>query len=199
MDLFLATSNKGKIIEICAALTGLPCAITTPSHLSQIPHPPEETGSTCQKNALIKARFYYKRTGLPTLSDDSGLIVEALKDELGLHTRRWGAGPHASDEEWVIYFLNRMKEESNKTAIFTCTLAYIDQRGAEHLFEGRCMGTITQELEADYLPGLPISACFKPEGYTKVYSALLTDEKNSISHRGKALQKFKEYIELHYE
>ncbi|OGJ55819.1 hypothetical protein A2635_03905 [Candidatus Peribacteria bacterium RIFCSPHIGHO2_01_FULL_51_9] len=195
MDLFLATSNRGKVIEICDVLADLPCVITTPAHLSHTFAPPEETGLTCQENALIKARFYYKRTGLPTLADDSGLIVEALKDELGLHTRRWGAGPQASDEEWVAYFLNRMKEESNRTAIFTCTLAYINQTGAEYLFEGRCTGTITQSLEADYLPGLPISACFKPEGYAKVFSALSKDEKNQISHRGKAVQHFKLFLE----
>lgn len=199
MDLFLATSNKGKIIEICAVLVDLPCTITTPSHLLQIPHPPEETGSTCQENALIKARFYFEKTGLPTLADDSGVIVEALKNELGLHTRRFGAGPQASDEEWVAYFLNRMQKESNRTATFTCSLAYIDQKGCEYLFEGRCTGTITEELEGDYLPGLPLSACFKPEGYDRVHAKLTPEEKNRISHRGRALQKFKEYIQFHHE
>ena len=198
MDLFLATSNKGKVIEICDALADTPCRIILPSQLTQTFPPPEETGSTCEENALIKARFYYQHTGLPTLADDSGIIVEALRNELGLHTRRWGAGPQVSDEEWIAYFLNRLKTQSNRTAIFSCTLAYIDQKGCEHLFEGTCAGTITQKLESEYLPGLPISACFKPEGYIKVYSALSVEEKNKVGHRGKALQRLKEYLELHY-
>lgn len=194
MDLLIATTNPGKVIEIKEALSGLSLEIKTPSDFD-ILSPPHEHGSTFEENALEKARFYYGRTRIPTLADDSGIIVEALKEELGIHTRRWGAGSDATDEEWIGYFLERMRGESNKKAEFVCTLAFIDAEGTEHLFEGTCNGVITDTLEADYLPGLPISACFRPNGFDCVYSAMNVNQKNSTSHRGRALQKFRTYLE----
>ncbi len=194
MKLLLGTSNKGKVQEISEALASLNLEIVTPLDLgiTELPH---EHGSTYAENAEQKARFYFEKSGLPTLADDSGVVVDALKNELGIHTRRWGAGPDASDYQWVEFFLERMRDEKNRAAQFLCSLAYIDASGSLHMFEGSCDGTITPELEADYLPGLPISACFKPNGYSKVFSALSVDEKNAVSHRGKALSEFVQYLQ----
>jgi len=192
--LLLATSNRGKIQEISEVLSNLDIDIFTPLDLSYLEEEPQETGSTFEENAIQKAKFYFERSGLPTLADDSGIIVEAIADELGLHTRRWGAGPAASDEEWIGFFLNRMRKEKNKRARFVCVLAYVDPLGATYTFEGRCEGIITPTLEADYLPGLPISACFMPDGHSSVFSALTIEQKNSTSHRGKASQKFAEHL-----
>lgn len=193
MHLLLATTNKGKIIEMTEALSGLPITIKTPTDLG-IKESPDEKGDTFEKNAIEKARFYYERSKMPTLADDSGILVEALRDELGVHTRRWGAGPQASDKKWIDFFLERMRHEKNKRAEFICVLALIDEAGKEHFFEGHCEGTITGSLESEYLPGLPISACFKPDGYEAVYSAMKVEQKNSASHRGKALQKLQTYF-----
>lgn len=193
MRLLLGTNNTGKVIEIQEALASLNMNIVTPQELG-IADAPEETGDTFMENAQQKARFYFEKGNLPTLADDSGIIVDALKDELGIHTRRWGAGKDATDEEWIRYFLDRMSREENKHARFLCTLVYIDQDGMEHTFEGRCDGIITDQLEADFLPGLPVSACFKPLGYDQVYSAMDMREKNEVSHRGKALIQFSEYL-----
>ncbi len=194
MKLLIGTANKGKIIEISEALAGLDVEIVTPADLG-IANVPTEEGETFAANALQKARFYHERSDLPTLADDSGILVEALQDELGIHTRRWGAGADASDHHWISFFLERMRQEQDRRARFVCNLVFIDETGVEHLFEGSCDGTITDELEADYLPGLPISACFKPDGHTKVYSALTVEEKNGISHRGKAVSSFREFIQ----
>ena len=193
MRLLLGTNNNGKIVEIGEALAGLPLTLLTPGQYS-ITAMPDETGTTFSENALQKSRFYYSHSQLPTIADDSGIMIEALKDELGIHTRRWGAGKDASDEEWIHYFLKRMERESNRNARFVCSLAYIDRDG-EHLFEGICDGVITPTLEAEYLPGLPISACFKPHGHDLVYSAMSTVQKNSSSHRGKALGAFRKFLE----
>ncbi|MFH1444348.1 MAG: non-canonical purine NTP pyrophosphatase [Candidatus Peregrinibacteria bacterium] len=193
MHLLIGTNNEGKIIEISEVLHGLPLKVLTPKHVS-IDEAAPETGETFEANALEKARFYFERTQLPTVADDSGIIVEALKDELGIHTRRWGAGPEASDQEWIAHFLERMKEEENKRAAFVCVLAYVDPLGATYTFEGRCEGIITPSLEADYLPGLPISACFIPEGHDKVFSALTIEQKNSTSHRGRAAQQLRNFL-----
>lgn len=194
VKLLLGTQNRGKIIEMSEALARLPVELWTPRD-AEVADVPEESGATFEENALAKARFFHERTRLPTLADDSGIIVEALSNELGFHTRRWGAGPQASDEEWIAHFLERMRDEKNKRAHFVCTLAFIDASGEPHVFEGRCSGAITNALEADYLPGLPISACFKPEGYGKVFSALSLNEKNAVSHRGRALQSFVRFLE----
>ncbi|MFH0851854.1 MAG: non-canonical purine NTP pyrophosphatase [Candidatus Peregrinibacteria bacterium] len=194
MRLLLGTNNPGKIIEISEVLRGLPLKIVTPEHL-HIADAPPETGETFQANAIEKARFYFERTQLPTVADDSGIIVEALKDELGIHTRRWGAGPEAGDAEWIAHFLERMQDKENKRAAFVCVLAYVDPLGATYTFEGRCAGIITPTLEADYLPGLPISACFRPKGHSRVFSALTIEQKNSTSHRGRAALSLRRFLE----
>jgi XTP/dITP diphosphohydrolase len=193
MQLLIGTNNAGKVIEISEVLSGLELDLKTPKDFG-IQEQPEETGTTFKENAVQKAQHFYSAARMPTIADDSGIIVEALEDELGLHTRRWGAGPAASDEEWIAYFLKRMQKESNKRAAFVCTLAYLDHNENLHTFEGRCDGVITEELEAEYLPGLPISACFRPEGYDRVFSALSIEQKNSTSHRGRAAQKFREHL-----
>jgi XTP/dITP diphosphohydrolase len=194
MKLLIGTGNKGKVIEMREALVGLPLKIITPIDVG-ISDSPTEEGETFAENATQKARFYHQFSGIPTLADDSGILVEALQNELGIHTRRWGAGPDASDHHWVEFFLERMRHEENKRARFVCALCYIDETGAEHLFEGTCDGVITDELEADYLPGLPISACFRANGYEKVYSALTVEEKNAISHRGRAVSAFADHLQ----
>lgn len=195
MKLLIGSNNKGKIIEIGEVLGPLGIEILSPADLG-IQSDPEETGSSYEQNALIKARHFYEASnGIPTIADDSGIVVDALQGELGIHTRRWGAGASATDEEWIEYFLERMSSEDNKSAHFVCTLAYIDNEGNEHVFEGICNGQITESLQADYLPGLPISACFVPEGFDCVYSAMTIDQKNAISHRGLAVHKLREYLE----
>jgi XTP/dITP diphosphohydrolase len=193
MKLLIGTGNKGKIQEITEALADLKIDIVTPMQIG-ITEKPEEHGATYEENATQKAEFYYARSQLPTLADDSGIVVDALKDELGIHTRRWGKGPDATDYEWIEFFLERMRDEKNRKARFLCSLAYIDENGLQQMFEGTCDGSITYELEADYLPGLPISACFKPDGYDNVFSALSVEEKNQISHRGKALSSFRKFL-----
>jgi XTP/dITP diphosphohydrolase len=196
MDLLLATSNTGKVCEMREALD-LPGL--TLLDLRDVPPvgQPEETGKTFAENAVQKARYYHEHARLPCVADDSGIHVAALEGELGIHTRRWGAGPKASDAEWIAYFLDRMKHETDKRAEFVCALAYIDAEDALHMFEARCTGIITGKLEADYLPGLPVSACFKPDGEDAVFSALTIERKNATSHRGKALLQLREYLQEH--
>jgi XTP/dITP diphosphohydrolase len=194
MQLLLATSNKGKVQEMREALDGLGLDLQDLSRFPAVGQP-EETGETFAENAAQKARYYHAHTGLPSVADDSGIHVEALEDELGIHTRRWGAGPEASDDHWVRFFLGRMRRERNRRARFVCAIAYIDAAGDLHAFEGACSGVITDELEADYLPGLPISACFRPDGYDRVFSALTIEQKNSTSHRGRALLQLRDFLQ----
>ena len=189
----LATTNKGKVTEIKECLADLSIELLSLDDLEVVPPEPEETGDTFEANAIEKAQYYFEQTGVPSLADDSGILVDALAAELGVHTRRWGAGKDATDEEWITYFLERMSREENKKARFVCVIAVSDQTGVR-TFEGFCNGVITNELEAAYLPGLPISACFRPDGYDQVYSAMTVEQKNAVSHRGEAVQRLKDFI-----
>lgn len=194
MRLLIGTANKGKAIEVGEALKDFGIECVLPADLG-IKEKPEETGTTYEENARLKANFYFERTGLAVLSDDSGIVAEALKDELGINTRRWGAGPDVSDQEWVDHFLKRLENESNRKARFVCCLCFKDADGNEHVFEGTADGVITETLETEYKPGLPVSACFRPDGYDRVYNALTVEEKNAISHRGRALHKLIDYFQ----
>ncbi|MDA1208462.1 MAG: hypothetical protein O2904_00325 [bacterium] len=194
MQLLIGTDNAGKVTELSECLAHLPFDILTPKRLEIELPPPEETGSSYTENAMLKARYYYNATGIPTLADDSGIVIDSLEGELGVHTRRWGAGADATDSEWIEHFLERMSKEENKRARFVCTIAYIDPEGRVHVFEGVNEGVITDKLEAEYLPGLPIAGCFKPDGHDLVYSAMSVDQKNTVSHRGMAMQQFLEHI-----
>jgi len=155
-----------------------------------------EDGDTYELNAEKKVRHYFGQTGFLTLAEDSGIVVDALKGELGVKTRRWGAGEKASDEEWIQHFLEVLKDvpDQERTARFLCCAALMDEEGKMKFFKGVTEGIITRDLEAPIYKGLPISSCFRPIGYDKVYAALTVDEKNQVSHRGKAMHAVKEAL-----
>ena len=157
----------------------------------------EEAGETFEENAILKAVAFGSLTGLPTIADDSGIHVDALEGELGVKTRRWGAGEKANDKEWMDFFLKRMKKEKNRRAEFISVIA-LYQPGKEPLvFRGECVGQILPKPQVDLEPGIPLSAVFLPDGKDKVFSALSKHEKNEISHRGKAIKKCHDYLLKH--
>lgn len=161
-----------------------------------------EDGETFSENAEKKARFYHDKTGLLTIAEDSGIVVSALDGELGVKTRRWGAGEKASDEEWIEFFMKRMEGVADRGAKFVCVACVCGEKYGEEfsgheiceIFEGETSGKITEKLEVPTLGGLPLSSCFLPEGKEKVYAALSAEEKNSISHRGKAMYQVLEFL-----
>lgn len=190
--ILIATGNKGKAKEMLEVLSSLPCEFVTLADLN-FENDAEEDGVTHEENALKKAYHFYKKTGLPTIGEDSGISVEALKNELGIHTRRWGAGENASDEEWLDYFLKRLESEQNRNAKFTCVAGFV-YKDTEELFKGETKGYLEKEPKCELPHGIPISALFVPDGEEKVYANLSVNEKNKISHRGKAMHQLKDYI-----
>lgn len=156
----------------------------------------EENGETFEENAEAKASHYHELLGVPTIGEDSGIIVDALSGELGVKTRRWGAGANATDEEWIDHFMKVMKDipEEKRGARFVCCAAFIDGPGELVLFRGETEGVITHKLEAPLRPGIPLSSCFRPVGCDKVYAALNETEKNRLSHRGKAFYELRKYL-----
>lgn len=177
-----------------------------------------EDGATFAENAEKKARYYYEKFGGKfdfVLGEDSGILVDALAGELGVQTRRWGAGHDASDEQWIEYFLRRMEgvPVAERGAKFVCHACVVgnyqfsiinDQLGkgrereSEQLlvkhFSGETLGVITAGLEAPITAGIPLSSCFRPAGFAQVYAALSTEEKNRISHRGKAMTGVRKFL-----
>jgi XTP/dITP diphosphohydrolase len=200
--LLIGTSNPGKYGEIMEVIGDLPFSFHRPHELG-LDGSVEENGNTYEENAEIKARHFHRQCGFLTLAEDSGIIVDALAGELGIKTRRWGAGGDASDEEWIKYFLNAMKDvpEHKRTARFVCCAAVIGAGGAGGLkdevrfFRGETEGIITKDLEAPMIAGIPLSSCFRPVGFDRVYAALSVGQKNMISHRGKAMKAAKEHLE----
>ncbi|MBT5017053.1 non-canonical purine NTP pyrophosphatase [Candidatus Peregrinibacteria bacterium] len=194
-NFLIATGNIGKFGEIAAVLQDLPYELKSLQDLFQKSQV-EENGETHDENAFLKARHFFKETNWMTMGEDSGLEVDVLKGELGLHTRRFGAGEEASDEEWLEVFLKRMEEfsENKRAARFVCSAALILEDGSEYLFHGTAEGIITLKPEATILPGLPLSSVFKPNGFDKVYAGLSKEEKAQISHRGLAIGKVKKFL-----
>lgn len=184
----IGTSNPGKFREIMEVMHDLPYEIVSSGDLG-LNDDLVEDGETYQENALKKVEHYQGQTGLITLAEDSGIVVDALAGELGVKTRRWGAGENATDEEWIDFFLKRLEDvpDEKRTARFICCAALMDEKGNVEYFVGETEGVLTRDLQAPIYKGLPISSCFRPEGFQKVYAALTVDEKNRVSHRGKAM------------
>ena len=192
MKILIATKNPGKFKGIQETLQAFDAEFVSLEDMG-ITEDFDEVGESFADIALGKARFYHALSGLPTVADDSGIIVEAIMGELGLKTRRWGAGANSSDEEWLRVFMERMESETNRSAEFVCAAAYVSG-DVEQVFEGRTCGVITREAEAPIHEGIPLSSVFKPHGYDKVYMALLPEEKQAASHRAKAFSKLLNFL-----
>ncbi len=189
----IATHNQGKFKELLETLEDLPFEFVSLNDLN-ITEDVEENGKTYEDNAKLKADFFHKLTKLPTIADDSGIEVSVLKNELGIQTRRWGAGKKANDKEWLEFFLNRMEEEKDRSARFICFIATTGFEKNTHTFEGECLGNILFRPASHVETGIPLSSVFLPFGAKKVFSALTKAKKNAVSHRGKAAAKLKKYL-----
>ena len=189
--LLIGTSNKGKIDEILSVFDGLDFEFLVDGKDGVLlDHNVVEDGESYEENAQKKAEHYFSQMGVLTVSEDSGIVVDALKGELGLKTRRWGAGEDATDKEWIDYFLNVLKDvpDEKRTARMVCVACVKTVNGDVRFFKGVVEGVLTRELRAPIHRGLPVSSCFIPEGFSDVHSNLLVEEKNLVSHRGKAMR-----------
>jgi len=145
-----------------------------------------ETSNSLEGNALQKARFISEKFNIDCFADDSGLEVEALNGRPGVYSARY-AGPDCSPEDNMNKLLEEMKGMKNRKARFrTVIVAIID--GETTFYEGVVEGDIT--LEKSGLKGFGYDPIFKPEGYEVTFAEMSLEEKNEISHRGKALRNF---------
>jgi XTP/dITP diphosphohydrolase len=185
--LVIATRNKGKTLEIKDLLKDFPVDIKNLNDFGPIPHI-EEDGETFEENAYKKASFAARILGLPALADDSGLIVDALNNAPGIHSARY-AGENATDEQRYLKLLDEMKGKTNRKAAFECVISVAVPTGAALTYEARCEGIISEEPAGSN--GFGYDPVFFYPPYQKTFAQITRNEKNRISHRGKALAELK--------
>jgi len=194
--ILLATRNGKKLAELRRILSeSLPggAAALGPEGiellcLNDVPDYPEtpETGLTFGENALLKAREGCRRTGLPTIADDSGIAVDALNGMPGVFSARW-AGRHSNDHANLQLVLDQIADlsDEHRGASFVCTVALVLPGGKEHLVDGRQGGRLLRAPRGE--GGFGYDPIFLRDGQTRTNAELSPAEKDAISHRGQAL------------
>ncbi len=195
MKILVATTNPGKLREIERILSPLGYEVVEPPEKMEV----EETGSTFLENAYLKARAYHDRFGLPALADDSGLVVEVLGGYPGVFSSRFyslefGGREElrgSTDEANVRKLLRLLEGRENREAKFVAfVVLYFQDRG---LFaSGECRGEIVDSPRGS--GGFGYDPVFKPEGYDRTMAELEPEEKDRISHRGRALRKLADLL-----
>lgn len=183
--IFLASGNPHKIEELRQLLVPLEIQIRSTRDLDDAEEV-EEDQPGLAGNALKKARYWHDVTGLPTLADDTGLEVDALNGAPGVYSARY-AGENVTYAENVKKLLRKLEGKTDRNARFRTVIAYVTDQG-EQIFEGVCNGIITSETKGE--KGFGYDPVFRPDGYSKTFAELSAEEKNRISHRGKALDNF---------
>lgn len=189
MKIVFATNNAHKLDEVrqvvgqkFEVVSLRECGIT-----EDIP----ENEPTLEGNALAKARYIYARTGLDCFADDTGLEVDALGGEPGVRSARYATDGH-DDEANKRLLLERMADAESRAAQFRTAVALI-LGGEEHLFEGVVRGTISTSQQGE--GGFGYDPLFVPDGHTSTFAQMSAEEKNAISHRGRAVRKLAEFLQ----
>jgi XTP/dITP diphosphohydrolase len=191
--LVFATANRHKLKEVQAMLPDdiQIISLSDIGFTGDIP----ETGTTLEGNALQKVRHIHKLYSLPCIADDTGLETDALDGAPGVYSARY-AGVEGSQEVRAKANVNKLLSElagkTNRKASFRTVIAYIDHDNNEHLFKGIVNGSITEKTTGD--EGFGYDPVFMPDGYDITFAQMPLNEKNMISHRAKAFQKFTSFI-----
>jgi XTP/dITP diphosphohydrolase len=186
--LVLATRNPGKIGEFRELLSGFDVEIMGLDRFGPIPHAVED-GRDFEENAYKKALHTARVLGFPALADDSGLVVEALGGEPGVHSARY-AGEEASDQVRNQKLLKAMEGVTNRKAAFVCVIAIAVPQGPALIYEGRCEGEIAAAMKGGNGFGYDPLFYYPPTG--KTFAEMTSEEKNRVSHRGKAMQELRD-------
>ncbi len=192
MDIILASNNRNKLKEMRAKLSKYNMNVISQKEAGYDIEV-EETGVTFEENAALKATEIYRITKKPVIADDSGLEIDALNGAPGVYSHRF-AGPDATDEDRINKVLSLLKSvpEEKRTARFKCTICYVDKKGEKHIFNGAAEGRIAFEPKGNNGFGYdPIFIC----ELNKTFAEITGEEKNKISHRGKAIEKFVQFLE----
>ncbi|MDD4171540.1 MAG: XTP/dITP diphosphatase [Syntrophomonas sp.] len=185
-QLLIATRNSKKKRELQTIVNAWNVKLLTLDDIEDMTEV-EEDGATFVDNAIKKARTMAQRSGIITLADDSGLVVDALGGAPGVYSARF-AGPKANDDDNNLKLLEMMRDiaAENRTARFVCVIAIALPAGRVETAEGTCEGRIGTVAQGK--GGFGYDPLFIPAGFNKTFAELTDSEKNQISHRGKALQ-----------
>lgn len=193
--LVLATRNVGKIAEFRRILDALAPGEINLIGVDQFPDliDVEETGKSFEENALLKARYTADATGLPAISDDSGLCVDFLNGDPGIYSARW-AGEHGNDQANLDKLLWQLKDvaDEKRTAHFTCVAALALPDGRSHVEEGLFHGRILHSPIGEH--GFGYDPIFEPTGMSISSAEMSAEAKDSVSHRGKALRSIAPHV-----
>jgi len=191
--LALATGNRGKIVEICALLSGLELEVLTRSDFRDWPTL-DERGDTFEENAASKALELSRWAGIPALADDSGLEVEALDGAPGVLSARF-AGVQGDDAANIALLLRGMEgiPPEERKARFVCVLVLASPGGLNLRIRETCEGSITTAPRGG--GGFGYDPVFVPDGMDRTMAELSPEEKNAVSHRGKALRRLRSLLQ----
>lgn len=195
MELLIATQNQGKVKEYQRLLSDVSADIIGLNDVGLGDLDVEETGTTFEENALLKAKAYAEASGKIALADDSGLVVDALDGRPGVYSARYGR-PEFDDAGRRAYLLEELQSipMDKRTARFRCVIAvYVPESKQSYTVDGACEGIILTE-ERNAGKGFGYDALFQPIGYDKTFAELEPEEKNNISHRGQAAKKLPEVL-----
>ena len=187
-EIVFATHNLNKSSEVADLLSGI-YKVRNLNDLNLKDEIPE-TGSTIEENSLIKARFLYEKFGIDCFADDSGLEVEALNGEPGVRSARY-SGELKDDSRNVKLLLENLSGKTNRKGRFRTVITLLLD-GNEKQFEGVIGGTIIEEERGS--SGFGYDPVFIPEGQNLTFAEMSAREKNTISHRGKAVRELVEYL-----
>jgi len=193
MRVLVATHNPGKLKELKVLLDGLPAELMLLDDIG-IQDEIEETGTTFEANARLKAEGYAARSGLLTLADDSGLEVDALGGEPGVYSARYG-GPGKDDDDRNQMVLDKMKDvpDGERSARFRCVIAVAEPGKVLFTTEGRVEGAIAYEPRGSN--GFGYDPIFWMAEYGATLGELGPEIKNGVSHRSRAVQAARERLE----
>jgi XTP/dITP diphosphohydrolase len=190
-ELLVSTRNPHKLAELRTLLAGAVHRLLTPDDFPGMPEVVEDR-DTFEGNALKKAVELFEATGIPAIADDTGLEVDTLNGAPGVYSARY-AGEKASYQENVSKLLAALSGVSpgKRTAQFRTVIAFVDGKQTR-CFEGICRGVILNEQRGS--AGFGYDPVFQPEGYDRTFAEMSEQEKNAISHRGRAMAAFVTWI-----
>jgi len=191
MRIVAATQNAHKLVEIRAITDQFGFELVSQADVGLSDVDIEETGTTFEENSLIKAEAICRMTGDAAIADDSGLAVDALGGAPGVRSARY-AGEDGNTPKNNALLLKNLEGVTDRRAQFTCAVALIAPDGTEQTVEGHCPGTILAVPAGN--GGFGYDPLFVPDGFTKTFAELAPEEKNAISHRGRALAAAKKMI-----
>ena len=187
MQLLIGTANRHKRDEIKNILDFPNVEVISLADISPLPAP-EENGASFEENAFIKAQYYFEKTGIPCLADDSGLCVKILDNGPGIYSSRF-ASLDATDMDNNDKLLRLLDKEQDRSAFYTCALAFVDGE-TEYATEGNFSGWIGTEFRGKNGFGYDPIFYFEDKDGIKSVAELTADKKNNISHRANALRIF---------